>query len=205
MATARLLGRSTASSGAAEEITVGSGLSLTGGTLSATGGGGGYADDNYAIPANVLIPQATGPSLATITTSTNGIKTGVADFDGTVAEVANFSDARPKNWDGTNPTAKFRWRAATGGTGAVTWSIAITALNEGDVVDVAPTWTSVSDAVVTAERDQLTASTAASAIQGTLTADSALHYWIRRNPGDAGDTMTQDGRLVETILTFALT
>jgi hypothetical protein len=129
----------------------------------------------------------------------------VADFDGTVAEVANFSDARPKNWDGTNPTAKFRWRAATGGTGAVTWSIAITAINEGDVVDVAPTWTSVSDAVVTAERDQLTAATAAIAIQGTLTADSRLQFWIRRNPADGGDTMSQDARLVETIFTFALT
>lgn len=40
MATARLLGRSTASTGAVEEISVGSGLSLSGGTLSASGGGG---------------------------------------------------------------------------------------------------------------------------------------------------------------------
>lgn len=40
MATARILGRSTASTGAIEEITVGSGLSLSGGTLSATGGTG---------------------------------------------------------------------------------------------------------------------------------------------------------------------
>lgn len=40
MATARLLGRSTASTGAPEEITVGSGLSLSAGTLTATGGGG---------------------------------------------------------------------------------------------------------------------------------------------------------------------
>lgn len=37
MATARLLGRTTASSGAAEEITVGSGLSLSAGSLTATG------------------------------------------------------------------------------------------------------------------------------------------------------------------------
>jgi hypothetical protein len=40
MSTARLLGRSTASTGAIEEITVGTGLTLSGGTLSATGGGG---------------------------------------------------------------------------------------------------------------------------------------------------------------------
>jgi len=55
MATARLLGRTTASTGAPEEITVGSGLSLSAGTLSATGGGGGvtfsvYATGNYIQP-----------------------------------------------------------------------------------------------------------------------------------------------------------
>ena len=41
LATNRLLGRSTAGTGSAEEIAIGSGLSLTGGSLSATGGGGG--------------------------------------------------------------------------------------------------------------------------------------------------------------------
>lgn len=41
MATARLLGRTTAGTGAAEEITVGSGLTLSAGTLTATGGGTG--------------------------------------------------------------------------------------------------------------------------------------------------------------------
>ena len=41
MSTGKLLGRSTAGSGAIEEITIGSGLSLSAGTLSATGGGGG--------------------------------------------------------------------------------------------------------------------------------------------------------------------
>ncbi|MFN3553446.1 MAG: hypothetical protein ACK4UL_10085, partial [Novosphingobium meiothermophilum] len=40
MATARLLGRSTASTGAIEEISVGTGLSLSSGVLSANGGGG---------------------------------------------------------------------------------------------------------------------------------------------------------------------
>lgn len=39
MGTGKLLGRSTASTGAIEEITIGSGLSLSAGTLSATGGG----------------------------------------------------------------------------------------------------------------------------------------------------------------------
>ena len=40
MATARLLGRTTAATGAIEEISIGAGLSLAAGVLSATGGGG---------------------------------------------------------------------------------------------------------------------------------------------------------------------
>lgn len=199
-------------SGGTVQLVEGSNITLTTTGTSSAGvvtiastAGGGYADDNYAIPANVLLPQATGPALATITTATNGIKVGVADFDGVAVEVANFTDARPKNWDGTNPTAKFLWQPAASGSGAVTWGIAITALNEGDAVDVAPTWTEVNDAVVTAERDQLSAATAAISIQGTVTADSRLQFWIRRNPADGSDTMTQDARLVSVILTFALT
>jgi len=41
MATARLLGRTTATTGAVEEISIGANLTLTGGVLAATGGGGG--------------------------------------------------------------------------------------------------------------------------------------------------------------------
>jgi hypothetical protein len=43
MSTGRLLGRSTAATGAAEEIAIGTGLSLSAGTLTATGGGGATA------------------------------------------------------------------------------------------------------------------------------------------------------------------
>ena len=41
MTSARLLGRSSAGTGAVQEITIGDGLSLASGTLTATGGGGG--------------------------------------------------------------------------------------------------------------------------------------------------------------------
>lgn len=41
LSSGKLLGRSTAGTGAIEEISIGSGLSLSAGTLSATGGGGG--------------------------------------------------------------------------------------------------------------------------------------------------------------------
>jgi hypothetical protein len=50
-ATARILGRTTASTGAVEEITIGSGLSLSAGELSATGGsGGGEVRSDFVSP-----------------------------------------------------------------------------------------------------------------------------------------------------------
>jgi len=86
MATARLLGRSTASTGAVEEITVGTGLSLSAGTLSTTGGTGivetvvGTANRitvNSTDPANPVVDiastyvgQNTITTLGTVTTGT---------------------------------------------------------------------------------------------------------------------------------------
>jgi hypothetical protein len=50
-ATARILGRTTASTGAVEEITIGTGLSLSAGELSATGGsGGGEVRSDFVSP-----------------------------------------------------------------------------------------------------------------------------------------------------------
>lgn len=63
MATARLLGRTTASSGALEEISIGSGLSLSAGSLSATGSGGGKI---------LQVVQATLTTTANVTGSTFG-------------------------------------------------------------------------------------------------------------------------------------
>lgn len=52
--TSRLLGRASAGAGDIEEITIGSGLSLTGATLSASGGGGGGGD----IPTFMVVKSA---------------------------------------------------------------------------------------------------------------------------------------------------
>jgi hypothetical protein len=55
MSTSKLLGRSSASSGAIEEISIGSGLSLSGGTLSVTeGGGGNSTGDNLYLNVNCI-------------------------------------------------------------------------------------------------------------------------------------------------------
>lgn len=55
VATNRLLGRATAGSGVVEEITIGSGLSLTGTTLSSTGGGSAVDDDQTILAVRVFM------------------------------------------------------------------------------------------------------------------------------------------------------
>jgi hypothetical protein len=57
MATARLLGRTTASTGAVEEISVGSGLSLSSGSLSATGAATAVGLNGIALPWGVDAQQ----------------------------------------------------------------------------------------------------------------------------------------------------
>ena len=78
MSTAKLLGRTTASTGAAEEITIGSGLTLSAGTLTATGSGGTVTSVSV-VSANGFagtVATATTTPAITITTSITGIIKG---------------------------------------------------------------------------------------------------------------------------------
>jgi hypothetical protein len=92
MATARLLGRTTASTGAVEEISVGSGLSLSGGTLSATGGGGGGLT-HFVESESTASPNATVPVDAFIATDASYTNIDVALVaKGTGATLAHVPD-----------------------------------------------------------------------------------------------------------------
>lgn len=69
MSTARLLGRSTASTGAIEEITLGTNLSFTGTTLNAAGGGGSPGGSSGAVQGNTSSGFAGIPGFTYDTTS----------------------------------------------------------------------------------------------------------------------------------------
>ena len=95
MSTGKLLGRSTAGSGAIEEISIGSGLSLSGGTLSATGGGGGGLT-KFTEAESTASPNATVyvDSLTAAATSTNADVAFVAKGTGaTLAQVPTSTTA----------------------------------------------------------------------------------------------------------------
>jgi hypothetical protein len=98
MTSARLLGRTTSLTGAVEEISIGSGLSLSAGTLSASGGGGGVT--SFSAGTTGLTPS----------TGT----TGAVTLAGTLA-VANGGT-------GATTAANARTNLAAAGSGAITGS-----------------------------------------------------------------------------------
>jgi hypothetical protein len=120
MSSARLLGRTTASTGAVEEITVGSGLTFTGGTLAATGGGSGTVTSVDVSGGTTGLTTSGGPITGA----------GTITLAGTLA-VAN---------GGTGATTQSGARTALGvpatdGTGASgTWSISVSG-NAGTVTN----------------------------------------------------------------------
>lgn len=116
MATAKLLGRSTAATGAIEAITVGTGLTLSGGTLSSSAGAMTYVATatasnsalisftdlasgyDYMIVANAVIPQTAGDILYAQVSTDNGStwKSGATDYHfGFSGGAVNESDYLP--------------------------------------------------------------------------------------------------------------
>jgi hypothetical protein len=87
MSTGKLLGRSTAATGAAEEITVGSGLSLSSGVLTATAGGGGTVTSVSVVTANGLAGTVATPTTTPAITLTTTV-TGVVKGNGTALSAA---------------------------------------------------------------------------------------------------------------------
>lgn len=137
MATARLLGRTTASSGAIEEISVGSGLTLSGGSLSASGGGGTteLLGRTFWNPGSQQNPNTTSTTLVDVD-ATNLAVTFTAPASGNVlvrveaAIVAN-------NWgvfgvrEGTSILAEGRVQGNSAGSGSAVRSFLITGVSAG--------------------------------------------------------------------------
>lgn len=92
IATARLLGRSTASSGDIEEIQVGSGLTLSSGTLSASGGGS-YTDEEAQDAVGGILTDTSTIDF-TYSDGTPSITADVKDDSITFAKMQNINSAR---------------------------------------------------------------------------------------------------------------
>lgn len=120
MSTSRLLGRSTASTGAVEEITVGTGLSLSAGTLTATGGGGGGGTKTLGF-FGPMTAQPPASGFATLDTR-NSI--AVLDFDDTAVESSTWVGVIPEGANlSSGISARIHWMATTATSGNVRWRV----------------------------------------------------------------------------------
>jgi hypothetical protein len=195
----RLLGRSTSGTGPAEEISLGTGLSLTGGTLAVTGGG----STNIWIPASAFIPRTTtGCGVDSRETSTNRQNFDELLFDAGTDEFAQALAILPNNYNNSTITARFYWTAASG-SGDVVWAIQGRAFANDDALDTAfGTAQTVTDTLLATNDMHITSATSAVTLGGTPAANTPIQFQIYRDADAGGDTLAVDARLLGVEIVF---
>jgi hypothetical protein len=192
MSTARLLGRSTAATGAIEEITLGTNLSFSGTTLNATGGGSSDGPPVH-IDASQFIPRTTnGAGIDSQETATNLVNRDYLTFDPAAAEFAQAWFAWPTGWATAKVT--FYWKA-TSATGACVWSARLRVYTNGDADDSAfGTAVTATDTAPAANSHSQTVTTGITP-SGTVTAGKLTCLGISRDATNGSDTLAVDAFL----------
>jgi hypothetical protein len=199
MATSRLLGRTTASTGAIEEITVGTGLSLSSGTLSATGGAGSV----WNLQAGPLDNEAPSSSFATLDTR-NAHPT--LDFDASSAESAVFTFVLPTDYSGAGITVMLYWAGTSATSGNVMWQAALEAAAAGSQdtdSDGFATAQAFSAAAANGTSGVLTKSSlniSNGANMDSIAAGDMFRLKITRDAANGSDTMTGDAELMRVVV-----
>jgi hypothetical protein len=208
MATNKLIGRSTAGTGVMEQITVGSGLSLSGGTLTATGSGGSVTNfssgDLSPLFTTNVATSSTTPAL-TFTLS-NAAAGTVFGNNGSSSAAPSYTSNPVIGTTGTNGTLAFR--GSTSGVitimpqvtaGTYNLNLPITAGTSGYLLtsagggSAAMTWTDPSTlSGVTTFSAGTTGFTPNSATSGAVTLAGTLDV----DNGGTGQTSYTDGQLL---------
>jgi len=199
MPTNRLLGRTTSGTGPAEDITIGSGLSLSSNTLSVTGDG----STNIWIPASAWIPRTTnGCGVDSRELATNRTNYDELLFDPATNEFAQALTILPNNYNLSTVTARFYWTASTG-SGAVIWGLQGRAYADDDTLDTAfGTAQTVTDTLLATNDMHVTSATSAITIAGTPAANRPILFQLYRDAAAAGDTIGSDARLLGVEILF---
>ena len=182
-------------------LEAGSGLSISGTTMTVTATGGAT---NLWIPASAWIPRTTsgcGVDSREIG-STNRQNFDELLFDTGSEEFAQALVVMPSNYNNSTLTARFYWTASSG-SGGVAWGISGRAFGDDDAIDQATgTRIVVTDTLLAANDVHVTAATSAVTIDGTPAANKAINFQISRVVADAADTLAVDARFLGAEIIF---
>jgi hypothetical protein len=178
---------------------IGSGLSVSGDTISVAGGGA----TNLWIPASAWIPKTTaGCGVDSRETTTNDQNFDELLFDTGSDEFADALVIMPSNYNNGTVTARFYWTAASG-SGGVAWAIQGRAFANDDALDTAAgTAQLVTDTLIAANDMHVSSATSAVTIGGTPAANTPIQFTIYRDVSDAGDDLAVDARLLGVEIIF---
>jgi hypothetical protein len=190
MSTARLLGRTTASTGAAEEITVGTGLSLSGGTLTATGGGGTKTLQRFT-------PRENQPPAANFATLNTRNSIAVLEFDTATQESSTFVGVIPEGANlASGLLVRIWWMGATATSGNVRWGASFEATGTDLDADSFDTVTQATSTANGTSGIETLLEITCTAID-SLAAGNRFRLRVDRIAADAtNDTMTGDAQMV---------
>jgi hypothetical protein len=181
-------------------LEAGSGLSISGTTMTVTATGGAT---NLWIPASAWIPRTTnGCGVDSREQATNRVNTDELLFDTASEEFAQALVVMPSNYNNSTLTARFYWTAASGSSG-VAWGISGRAYGDDDALNQASgTRVVVTDTLITANDVHVTSATGAVTIAGTPAANKAINFQIVREVGNASDLLAVDARLLGVEIIF---
>ena len=155
------------------------------------------------VPAGYMESATTsGPASAKVELGTNKHNMRVLDFDTAAEEFATFDLVIPKKWNRSTITGKVHWTAASG-SGGVAWGFEAVAISNDDALDAAwGTEVVVTDTLITANDNHVTAASGAITVGGSPAADDLIHFRITRVVGNGSDTLGVDARLLGVEITL---
>ena len=187
-ATSRILGRTTAGTGAVEEITVGTGLSLSAGTLT-----------NTALGTKTLsrfTPRENQPPATNFATLDTRNSIAVLDFDDTTDESAIFVSICPQGANlASGLSITLIWTASTATSGACVWDASLERMTTDIDTDSFDTAASVT-ATTNATSGVPNYSTITLTTIDSLVAGDGFRLKINRDANNGSDTMTGDAELI---------
>lgn len=174
--------------GAFQEITLGTGLSISGGALNASAGS--KIIRNWS-PTDASFPASNYATLDTRNTHP------VLDFDTTTQETAYFHGVVPDNYNGEGITVDVWWTATTETTGTVGWEVSLEQMTgldiDGNSFASAQTITAATVSGTNGTVQKSSVSIADGAAMASLVAGDLFRLSISRDV--ATDTMADDAEL----------